>query len=63
MIAITGLTAVVVEPYGYTVELINIKTRHVFPSDHGRRLPDGRRDHGLTGKTRAGPVDVRRRPR
>ena len=31
MITITGQTAVVVEPYGYTVELINLKTRGVFP--------------------------------
>jgi hypothetical protein len=62
VITITGQTAVVIEPYGYTVELINLKTRHVFP-DHGRRLPDGRRDHRLTGKTGTGPIDVRRRPR
>jgi hypothetical protein len=31
VITITGQTAVVVEPYGYTVELINPKTRHVYP--------------------------------
>jgi hypothetical protein len=31
VITITGQTAVVVEPYGYTVELINLKTRRVFP--------------------------------
>jgi hypothetical protein len=31
VITITGQTAVIVEPYGYTVELINLKTRHVFP--------------------------------
>jgi hypothetical protein len=31
VITITGQTAVVIEPYGYTVELINTKTRHVFP--------------------------------
>jgi hypothetical protein len=31
VISITGQTAVIVEPYGYTVELINLKTRHVFP--------------------------------
>ena len=63
VITITGQTAVVVEPYGYTVELINLKTRHVLPPDHGRRFPDGRRDHRLTAGTGAGPIDVRRRPR
>jgi hypothetical protein len=26
-----GQTAVVLEPYGYTVVLINLKTRHVLP--------------------------------
>ncbi|HEX4092941.1 MAG TPA: hypothetical protein VHZ33_29845 [Trebonia sp.] len=31
MITITGSTAVVLEPSGDTVELINLKTRHVFP--------------------------------
>jgi hypothetical protein len=31
VITITGQTEVIVEPYGYTVELINLKTRHVFP--------------------------------
>jgi hypothetical protein len=31
VITITGQTAVVIEPYAYSVELINIKTRHVFP--------------------------------
>jgi hypothetical protein len=31
VITITGQTAVVVEPYGYTVDLINLKTRHVYP--------------------------------
>ena len=31
VITITGQTAVVVEPHGYTVELINLKTRHVYP--------------------------------
>jgi hypothetical protein len=31
VITITGQTPVVVEPDGYTVELINLKTRHVFP--------------------------------
>ena len=31
MITITGQTAVVVESYGYTVDLINLKTRHVYP--------------------------------
>ena len=31
MITITGQTAVVIEPYGYTVELINLKTRRVSP--------------------------------
>ena len=29
-IALDGQTAVVVEPYGYTVVLINLKTRHVY---------------------------------
>ena len=28
---ITGQTPVVLEPYGYTVEPINLKTRHVPP--------------------------------
>ena len=31
VITITGQTAVVVEPYGYTVELINLKTGRVSP--------------------------------
>jgi hypothetical protein len=31
VITITGQTAVVVGLHGYTVELINLKTRHVFP--------------------------------
>ena len=31
VITITGQTAVVIEPYGYSVELINLKTRRVFP--------------------------------
>ena len=31
VITITVQTAVIVEPYGYTVELINLKTRRVFP--------------------------------
>lgn len=31
MITVTGQTAVVLEPYGYTVVLINLKTRHVLP--------------------------------
>jgi len=31
VITITGQTAVVIKPYGYTVELIYIETRHVFP--------------------------------
>ena len=47
MITITGQTAVVIEPYGYTVELINLKTGPVFPP-----ITVG-----------AGRIDVRRRPR
>ena len=39
MITITGQTAVVVEPYGYTVELINLKTRHVFPRSRVGAFP------------------------
>jgi hypothetical protein len=31
VITVTGQTAVVLEPYGYTVVLINLKTRHVLP--------------------------------
>ncbi len=42
VITITGQTAVVIEPYGFTVVEINLKTRHVFP-DRGRRVPGGRR--------------------
>ena len=32
VITVTGQTAVVLEPYGYTVILINLKTRHVLPA-------------------------------
>ena len=39
VITITGQTAVIVEPYGYTVELINLKTRHVFPRSRVGAFP------------------------
>ena len=45
VITVTGQTAVVLESYAYTVVLINLKTRHVLPADHGGRLPGRRRDH------------------
>ena len=32
VITVTGQTAVVLEPYAYTVVLINLKTRHVLPA-------------------------------
>jgi hypothetical protein len=31
VITITGQTAVVIEPYGYTVDLIDLKTRRLSP--------------------------------
>jgi hypothetical protein len=39
VITVTGQTAVVLEPYGYTVILINLKTR---PNDGRRRQGDPR---------------------
>ena len=68
VITITGQTAVVIEPYGYSVELINLKTRRVFPrsraapSRRPSRSPpdggDGRRSHRREG---GGPGDPRPR--
>jgi hyaluronoglucosaminidase len=55
VITITGQTAVVIEPYGYTVVEITSRPATSSP-DHGRRVPDGRRDHRLSARTRAGLV-------
>jgi hypothetical protein len=62
VITITGQTAVVIEPYGYTV--VEITSRPAMSSpDHGRRVPDGRRDHRLSARTRADLVNTRGLPR